>query len=255
MPTLTEMTDDERLIHTIRADFVREADALRSEMRRELTLVKQRTSRPPGAADANAAEVFRRPPSAGLAGNSAFQEFVTTTKTRRSAFAIELLFEIRAVTPITGVGLPAVYPPLVGPPQPALRVQQLMYHVAITGGSVIFTKETGFTPGADLVPEGTLKPGTTMTFANQTLTVQTVATIAKASIQSLQDSPMLMNWIDSRLSYAVLLRQEGYLLNDATNGLLALAPVQTPTTGATALDMVAEAIGSLKALGYSQTAS
>jgi HK97 family phage major capsid protein len=127
-----------------------------------------------------------------------------------------------------------------------------MYHVPVSTGAVIFTKETGYTPGADLVPEGTTKPGTTMTFANQTLTVQTVATIAKSSLQSLNDTPMLMNWIDARLSYAVLLRQEQYLLNDATNGLLVLAPAMAAApAGSTGLDAIALAIGHLTALGFS----
>jgi HK97 family phage major capsid protein len=55
----------------------------------------------------------------------------------------------------------------------------------------------------------------------------------------------------SLLSYSVLLRQEQFLLNDSTSGLLALAPAQGTLTGTpTALDMIASAIGSVKALGY-----
>jgi HK97 family phage major capsid protein len=62
---------------------------------------------------------------------------------------------------------------------------------------------------------------------------------------------MLTTWIDSRLSYAVLLKQEQYLINDATNGLLVLATAQTVPTGATTtLDLVAAAIGQLTAAGY-----
>jgi HK97 family phage major capsid protein len=131
-----------------------------------------------------------------------------------------------------------------------LRVADLIYHVPIETGSVVFTKETTYTPGANIVAETTRKPDTAFAFQNVTLTAQTIATIAKASLQALQDTVQLGNWIDARLSAAVLLRQEQYLLNDATNGLLALAPAQGTLTGATALDMVASAIGSLKALGY-----
>jgi hypothetical protein len=256
MSRLDTVETDEELMQrfnaTIRAQVDQGVSHALEGIKRDVQNLKVRSSRPPGGfGEPNAADVFSRRPSAGLIQNAAFQEFIAATKTRRSTFAIELPFEVKAVTPITGVGLPGAFAPIYGPPQPALRVAQLMYHVPVSTGAVIFTKETGYTPGADLVPEGTTKPGTTMTFANQTLTVQTVATVAKASLQSLNDTPMLMNWIDARLSYAVLLRQEQYLLNDATNGLLTLAPAMAaPPAGSTALDSIALAIGHLTALGY-----
>jgi hypothetical protein len=62
-------------------------------------------------------------------------------RSRKASFTAALPFELKAApTPVTGISLPGVFPGIVGPPQPALRLQQLMYHVGITGGSVIFTK-------------------------------------------------------------------------------------------------------------------
>src|SRR5215471_13270520 len=90
----------ENLFAETRAGQTRGLDQLRAEFRAELTLVKQRLSRPPGAApiEPNAGDIFRRRPSAGLRENSQFAEFITSsTKTRRSSFACELPFEIKAV--------------------------------------------------------------------------------------------------------------------------------------------------------------
>jgi HK97 family phage major capsid protein len=56
------------------------------------------------------------------------------------------------------------------------------------------------------------------------------------------------------LSYAVLLREEQYMLNDPAEGLLALAssldPTFAPAAGATQLDLVGSAISQLESLGY-----
>jgi HK97 family phage major capsid protein len=190
----------------------------------------------------------------GLAADQKFTSWLGSTRTRLSSFATELPFEIKAVTPITGTGLVEAYPAQIfGPPQPALRLAQLMFHAPSSSAAVVYTQETAYTPGAALVPEGGLKPPTTITFANQTVTIQTIATIAKASVQAMQDTPILAGWIDTRLSYAVMLRQEQYLLNDPA-GLLALAqplsPAYTPAAGATSLDYIASAIDQLTAAGY-----
>ncbi len=77
----------------------------------------------------------------------------------------------------------------------------------------------------------------------------------KSSIQALSDTPLLLQWINARLFYAVLLREENYLLNDATAGLLThalpLDPAFTPVAPASQLDMIGAAIGQLSSAGYS----
>jgi HK97 family phage major capsid protein len=244
------MHTDEELVDLLDQRIDTQIDAGLATVKKDLLLLKQRSSRPPGTSPAFADPdaVFRRPPSAGLAESSAFREFVATSTTRRSSFAAELPFQVKT---ITGVTLPTPIPGIVGAPVFPLRLAQLMVHLPVATGSVTYVQETAFTSAASAnVPEGTRKPTSTFTFAVKTLAIQTAATIAKCSLQALRDTTDMANWIDARLSHSVLLAQENFLLNDSVSGLLTVAPVQTPTTGATALDMVAEAIGSLKALGY-----
>jgi hypothetical protein len=255
-PVSIGMTDDEFLVEMDRLTrgHIRESSgALREEFKSEMQRLKQGLSRGlPSAPDFGA---FQRRPSAGLAQDSKFAAWLATSRTRKSSFACELPWEVKAVTPITGVGLPFPYRQLVGPPQPALRLAQVMFHVPVTSGAVTFTEETNFTPGADIVPEAQLKPGTALAFANKTATVATIATIAKASVQSISDTPQLAAWIDERLSYAVLLRQEQYILLDPTTGMLTLASAaDAPPAGATMLDAIALAIGQLSAIGYTPDA-
>jgi HK97 family phage major capsid protein len=157
---------------------------------------------------------------------------------------------------ITGVTLPTPIPGIIGAPVFPLRVAQLMTHLPVSTGAVTYVQESAFTSGASAnVAEGTRKPTSTFTFQIKTLTIQTAATIAKCSLQALRDTSEMANWIDARLSHAVLLAQENFLINDATTGLLALAPAQGALAGTpTALDMIASAIGSLKGLGFTPDA-
>lgn len=218
--------------------------------------IKERTARPPGAliGAPEAGPALCRRTAAPLGDNASFRAWLTSPRSQHSSIAVEL--ELKAATPISGVGQMQPYPALAGPPQPALRVAELIGHiVGIGGGGVEWTKETVFTPGAAEVPETTTKPATALTFQNITTPFTTTATITKASVQSLADVPALMGWINARLMYAVLLRQENYLLNDGTAGLLAaaqaLAPAYTPGAGATTLDLIGSAISQLQSAGYS----
>jgi HK97 family phage major capsid protein len=251
MPDIEYRLTDEQMLAEIGRQTRETLSSLEHRMDSELRAIKARISRPPGAPEIDAAQLFDRRPSAGLAQNTAFENFLRSTRSRHSHFNVELPFALKAVVPISGVGLPQPIMPIFGAPQIPLRLAQLMFTVPISSGAVVFTEETSFTPGAALVPETTLKPPTGITFAPKTLTVETIATIAKCSVQSLQDTPTLGTWIDARLAYAVLLKQEQYLLNDAATGLLTLATAQAaPPVGATTLDAVALAIGQLTALGF-----
>jgi HK97 family phage major capsid protein len=249
---LADLTPDERLIQLIHSDFKTECNTLREEFKKDFRALAQRSSRPPGSADPDPDALFRRRPSAGLSQNAEFGNWIaSSTKTRRSSFAAELPFEIKVATPTTGVGLPSIYPQIYGQPPFPLRLQNLLFRVPVETGSVIFTRETAFTPAAALVAEATRKPQTGLSFQNQTLTVQTIANFVKVSIQALRDTPLLESWVDARLSYSCLSAQEAYLLNDSVTGLITLAGAATVPAGTpTSLDLVASAIGQLTAAGF-----
>jgi hypothetical protein len=199
-------------------------------------------------------------PAAGqlqLQTSPELQKFLSSPRGKKSAASFEIPFtlEQKAVTPILNAGGTTYYPGVQGPPQPALRLASLIPNISLPMGSAVeYSQETAFTPGATPVVEGALKPGTALTFQNKLCTIQTVASILKVSVQSLMDVPSLQLWLSSRLLYAVSLAVEDLLLNDATNGLLALAGSLaagfTPGTGATALDAIAGAIAQLQSLGF-----
>jgi HK97 family phage major capsid protein len=256
----TQQLTDQELFDQFTATMEQTRSATSEELsalKRDIVLLKQKSSRPPGSMPAAAfpgadPEIFRRRPSSGLAANSDFAAWISSSKQPLDKFSAQLPFELKAATPTTNVGLPSIVPGIVGAPQFPLRVQNLLFHVPISSGSAVFVKEASYSPLADIqATEGARKSQSSMTFTNQTATVITLATFAKCSTQALSDTPGLQNWFDSRLSYAVFLRQEQYLLLDPVNGLLTLAPAQGTITGTpTGLDMVAAAIGSLTALGF-----
>jgi hypothetical protein len=123
---------------------------------------------------------------------------------------------------------PALKVPIAGvsaPPETSLRLVELLPFVNLpSGNSVEYVKETGFTPNAAIqVVEGDLKAVSDLTFAPATANVKTIATTIKASLQALADTPGLSQWLDNRLTYAVQLAAEAYLLTNATDGLMAAA--------------------------------
>jgi hypothetical protein len=190
-----------------------------------------------------------------LADDAPVRQWLTQPRSFRSSVAFEARVERKAATPITGIS-PTMYAPGIrGPQQPGLRLDEILPRItALGGGGIEWTRETGFVPGADIVPETMLKPSTALTFANVMTPFSTIATITKASVQALADVPMLQQWINARLMYAVQLREENYLLNDPVAGMLAAAqaldPAFAPVAPSTQLDMVGAAIGQLESAGY-----
>jgi hypothetical protein len=189
-----------------------------------------------------------------LADEAPVRQWLGQPRSFRSSVAFEAKIERRAAT-ISGVSPTLYQPGIRGPQQPGLRLDEILPRItALGGGGIEWTRETSFVPGADIVPETTLKPSTALTFANVMTPFSTIATITKASVQALADVPMLQQWINARLMYAVQLREENYLLNDPVAGMLvaaqALDAAFMPVAPATQLDMVGAAIGQLESAGY-----
>jgi HK97 family phage major capsid protein len=255
---------DEQLVDELRHVATVAFDERVAPLKAQIAALQQRSSRMPGAAlDAPlpplGARALSIAPGDGLTANTQFAEFLKSPMDRLSHLALHVRVEAKAAPPITGG--PTVIPPTpvmlprLGPPLPSLRVGDLLPRVMIDAGpSIAYTKETSFTPAADIVPEGQLKPATGTTYTNVTRDFVTIATRAKSSIQAVADLPALTPWLEQRLNYDVRLREEKYLLSDATAGMLpqasTLDPAYDPGTGATGLDTIAAAISELESLGY-----
>ena len=194
----------------------------------------------------------------GLEGNTRFADWLKAPLTKQSHFETAARFTVntKAVVPVTNTGLTVPYAlPAMGPPQPNLRLGQVLPRIPMDGGAAVgFTREKSVTFGADITAEGQTKPASNLTFENIIANFETLATVSKASLQALADTPSLSSWIQQRLSYAVLLREEQYLLNAPVNGLVAQAspldPAYAPTAPATQLDVIGAAISQLEAQGY-----
>ncbi len=121
-------------------------------------------------------------------------------------------------------------PGILQPAERALTIRGLLASGSMDTGVLQYVKETGFTNAAAIVAEGVAKPYSDITFNQVTQPAVVIAHMFKASKQVLEDSAMLASYIDTRARYGLASKEEDYLLNDSTSGLL-----QAATTFDTAL--------------------
>jgi hypothetical protein len=252
------LTEDHPIVEEMRgilAPYVRDLGQLKATVR----ALAERSSRPPGQAlDRTALAGPQLMLSRQLSDDGGFQNWLKSAKTQNSAFACELNLPplTRKAGPIADISPVAHVPLIYAPPPFPLRLVTLLPTLTVTSGNVEFLEETSFVPNAAVVPETTLKPTTELTYAQKLSKVATIASVLKVSVQALADIGQLMIWLDTRLLYAVLLRQEAVLLlGDAANGipgLLDVAPTfnYTPVASDNPMDIPARAIGDLMSRGY-----
>lgn len=115
-------------------------------------------------------------------------------------------------------------PGIVPPSQQALRIKDIMDVQVLSGTNAVeFVREstTGFTNNAAPVSENpaSVKPESNIQFEVVTESVKTVAHWIHASRQVLDDMTMLSSYIDGRLRYGTLLKEEAQILNGSGAGL------------------------------------
>ena len=157
----------------------RRRPTLRTEFGEVSSKFKQGFSRgPSGAPDLG---VFQRRPSAGLSQDPKFMAWLASSRTRKSSFACELPFEIKAVLHYRGgfalslhpIGGSAAVAAASGPgdvPRSGRYRERSLSPKRLTSHPVRMSCQ-----------KPRLKPGTALAFANKTATVVTIATVAKAS--------------------------------------------------------------------------
>ena len=128
------------------------------------------------------------------------------------------------VTSLTGSAGVNVVPerlPMVQPLVQRLFIRDLLPVGRTTSSSVEFVRESGFTNNAAPVSENPtgVKPESDLTFELDSAPVATIAHWLRASKQILADVPMLMSYIDGRLSYGLKLKEEAQLLKGSGVGL------------------------------------
>ena len=135
-------------------------------------------------------------------------------------------------------------------------VRALLPTVPTTAAAISYVQETAYTNAAAVVPEGTLKPQSAMTFVLKAGPIVTLAHLAKTSVQLTQDFPSLQAFIETKMRYGLSLIEESELLSGSgvgqhLDGLLTAAPAFVDATaGATRLDTIRRAAADLEFAFY-----
>lgn len=125
-------------------------------------------------------------------------------------------------------------------PNRMLRIRDILPSRTTASNLVEFTRENAFTnnagpqiSGSPEAYENVTKPESAITFTLVNVPVVTLAHFIPASVQVLDDSPMLESHINGRLMYGLKLKEETQLLsgtgaNHQLNGLITQATTYTP---------------------------
>lgn len=129
-----------------------------------------------------------------------------------------------AITSLPGSAGANIRPDRVGMVQPLnqrLFIRDLLAKGRTVSNSIEYVRETGFTNNANVVSENPTnpKPESNIIFELDQAPVVTIAHWIKASKQVLADVPMLQSYIDNRLRYGLMLKEETQLLKGSGVGL------------------------------------
>jgi HK97 family phage major capsid protein len=129
----------------------------------------------------------------------------------------------KAITNSGTTGTALNYPaetvsPIIAPLQRRLTIRDLLASGRTNSAAIFYPKESGFTDGAAVVSEGSLKPESDLTFTPVTEAVVTIAHWLRISKQMAADVPALVSYINSRLVYGLKLKEEDQLLNGSGTG-------------------------------------
>lgn len=149
-------------------------------------------------------------------------------------------------------------PGVITDPNRPMFLRQLLGAGQTTSNAIEFVRETGFTNAAAPVAEGALKPESDIQFELDSAPVRTIAHWIMASMQVLDDVPMLMSYIDSRLRYGLELEEEEQLLSGDGTGqnILGLIPQATAyddsrgIPGDTRIDVLRRAMTQVRVAEY-----
>ena len=129
-----------------------------------------------------------------------------------------------AITSLPGSAGANIQPQRVGMVQPKVQrlfIRDLLAAGRTTSNAIEYVRETGFTNNANVVSENPTnpKPESNIIFALDSAPVATIAHWIRASKQVLADVPMLQSYIDNRLRYGLMLKEEAQLLKGSGVGL------------------------------------
>ena len=131
-------------------------------------------------------------------------------------------------------------------PQRRMTIRGLISPGQMSGSTIEYVQETGFTNNAGMVAEGAAKPSSDIQLGLVSTGARVVAHWMKASRQILSDVPQLQSIIDQRLLYGLAMKEEQQILyGDGTGqnlmGIVPQASIYAPAitlADATRIDMI-----------------
>lgn len=136
-------------------------------------------------------------------------------------------------------------------PQQRLTVRDLLAVGSTNGNSVPYIKETSFTNAATTVAESGEKPEATLVTEDVFAPVKKIAVVLKVTDEMFADFPALRSYIDARLRFMVMQREEAQLINgngsgSNITGILNSSPQTQSATTPGELDAVLMAIEKIR---------
>lgn len=121
----------------------------------------------------------------------------------------------------TGIKLEPYIDTLVSMERQPLRIRDLLTVVPVQTDAVKYGRQTLRQNNARIVAEGTTKPYSNYKWEDATATIETIAHLAKLTLQALADAPRLAAEVESELRFGLALAEEAEILNgDGTTGHL-----------------------------------
>lgn len=129
------------------------------------------------------------------------------------------------ITSIDGSGGALIQPQrvagVIAPPQRRMTIRDLIAPGQTKSNSIEYVRESGFTNNANVVSENpvAVKPESNLTFELDSAPIATIAHWIRSSKQVLDDASMLSSYIDARLIWGLILKEEQQLLKGSGVGL------------------------------------
>lgn len=132
-----------------------------------------------------------------------------------------VLKEITSADISTGVKREPHIDSLISLERQPLRIRNLLTVVPVQTDAVKYGRQTLRENNARIVAEGTTKPYSNYKWEDATATIETIAHLAKLTLQALADAPRLAAEVESELRFGLALAEEAEILNgDGTTGHL-----------------------------------
>ena len=152
--------------------------------------------------------------------DAGFEEFAArANRGIKGSFSVPIKMAITSLPGSAGVNIEPQRIGMLQPLNQRLFLRDLLAAGRTTSNSIEYVRESGFTNNANVVSETMQKPQSDITFDMVSAPIVTIAHWIKASRQVLADVTMLQSYIDNRLRYGLMLKEEAQLLKGSGIGI------------------------------------